>query len=62
VKRFEKDTAYYCKISQALESSTKEHDLTKEQLARALKVIEDEKKRQVLVKTQREARAKALTT
>jgi hypothetical protein len=62
VKRFEKDTAYYCKISQALESSTKEHDLTKEKLARALKVIEDEKKRQVLVKTQREARAKALTT
>ena len=62
VKRFEKDTSYYCKISQALESSTKEHDLTKEKLARALKVIEDEKKRQVLVKTQREARAKALTT
>jgi hypothetical protein len=62
VKRFEIDTAYYGKISQALESSTREHDITKEKLARALKVIEDEKKRQVLVKTQREARAKALTT
>ncbi|KAI5445736.1 hypothetical protein KIW84_013823 [Lathyrus oleraceus] len=61
VKRFEIDTAYYCKISQALESSMKEHDSTKEQLARDLRIIEDEKKRQVLVKTQREARAKALT-
>ncbi|KAI5412085.1 hypothetical protein KIW84_056952 [Lathyrus oleraceus] len=61
VKRFEIDTAYYRKIIQALESSTKEHDITKEKLARALKVIEDEKRRQLLVKTQREARAKVLT-
>jgi hypothetical protein len=61
VKRFEIDTAYYYKVNQALESSTKEHDLTKEQLARALSIIEDEKKRQILVKTQREARANALT-
>ncbi|KAI5389239.1 hypothetical protein KIW84_074772 [Lathyrus oleraceus] len=45
VKRFEIDTAYYCKISQALESYTKEHDITKEKLVRAVKVIEDEKKR-----------------
>jgi hypothetical protein len=62
VKRFEIDTAYYGKISQALESSTKEHDITKEKLARALRVIEDEKRRQVLVKTQREAKVKVLIT
>ncbi|XP_050917498.1 uncharacterized protein LOC127132587 [Lathyrus oleraceus] len=61
VKRFEIDTAYYRKISQALESSTKEHDITKEKLARALRVIEDEKRRQILVKNQRDARAKVLT-
>ncbi|KAI5443180.1 hypothetical protein KIW84_012010 [Lathyrus oleraceus] len=62
VKRFEIDTAYYCKINQALESSAKEHDITKGKLARASKVIEDEKRRQILVKTQREVRAKVLTT
>ncbi|KAI5444287.1 hypothetical protein KIW84_012787 [Lathyrus oleraceus] len=62
VKHFEIDTAYYGKTSQALESSTREHDITKEKLARALRVIEDEKRRQILVKTQREARAKVLST
>ncbi|XP_050919521.1 uncharacterized protein LOC127137070 [Lathyrus oleraceus] len=62
VKRFEIDTVYYRKISQALESSTKEHDLTKEKLARALRVIEDEKRRQILVRDQRDARTKVLTT
>ncbi|XP_050903038.1 uncharacterized protein LOC127115566 [Lathyrus oleraceus] len=49
-KRFEMDTAYYGKISQALASSTKEHDITKEKLARASKAIEDEKRRQILVR------------
>jgi septal ring factor EnvC (AmiA/AmiB activator) len=62
VKRFVIDTAYYGKISQALESSTKEHDITKEKLARALRDIEDEKRRQILVKNQRDARAKVLAT
>ncbi|KAI5394672.1 hypothetical protein KIW84_061344 [Lathyrus oleraceus] len=62
VKRFEIDTTYYRKINQALESSTKEHDFTKEKLARALRVIEDEKRRQILVKNQRDARAKVLAT
>ncbi|XP_050880952.1 uncharacterized protein LOC127084525 [Lathyrus oleraceus] len=62
VKRFEIDTAYYGKVSQALESSTREHDITKERLAKALRVIEDEKRRQILVKNQREARDKVLTT
>ncbi|KAI5388954.1 hypothetical protein KIW84_074560 [Lathyrus oleraceus] len=61
-KRFEMDTAYYRKISQALESSTKEHDITKEKLARALRVIEDEKRRQILVRDQRDVKAKVLAT
>ncbi|XP_050882061.1 uncharacterized protein LOC127085592 [Lathyrus oleraceus] len=60
VKRFEIDTAYYRKISQALESSTKEHDITKERLDRASKVIEDEKRRQILVRDQREDRVRVL--
>ncbi|KAI5443289.1 hypothetical protein KIW84_012085 [Lathyrus oleraceus] len=60
VKRFEIDTAYYRKISQALESSTKEHDITKERLARASQVIEDEKRRQILVRNQREDRVRTL--
>ncbi|KAI5399089.1 hypothetical protein KIW84_064457 [Lathyrus oleraceus] len=62
VKRFEINIAYYRKINQVLESSTKEHDLTKEKLARALRVIEDEKRRQILVKNQRDVRAKVLAT
>ncbi|KAI5426710.1 hypothetical protein KIW84_032225 [Lathyrus oleraceus] len=59
-RRFEMDTAYYRKISQALESSTKEHDITKERLARASRVIEDEKRRQILVRDQREDRVRIL--
>ncbi|KAI5383764.1 hypothetical protein KIW84_070936 [Lathyrus oleraceus] len=59
-KRFEMDTAYYGKVSQALASSTKEHDITKERLARASKVIEDQKRRQILVRDQRDDRARAL--
>ena len=59
-KRFEMDTAYYGKISQALASSTREHDITKEKIARASKVIEDEKRRQILVRDQRDARARVL--
>jgi hypothetical protein len=62
VERFEIDTAYYGKVSQALESSIKEHDLTKEKLARALRVIEEEKRRQILVRDQRDAGAKVLAT
>jgi hypothetical protein len=59
-KRFEMDTAYYGKISQALASSNREHDITKERLARASKVIEDEKRRQILVKGQRDDRVRVL--
>ncbi|KAI5419511.1 hypothetical protein KIW84_043615 [Lathyrus oleraceus] len=59
-KRFEMDTAYYGKISQALASSTREHDITKEKLARAAKVIEDEKRRQILVRDQRDNRVRVL--
>ncbi|XP_050911216.1 uncharacterized protein LOC127126347 [Lathyrus oleraceus] len=59
-KRFEMDTAYYGKISQALASSAKEHDITKERLARASKVIEDEKRRKILVKDQRDDRVRVL--
>jgi hypothetical protein len=59
-KRFEMDTAYYGKISQALASSNREHDITKEKLFRASKVIEDEKRRQILVRDQRDARARVL--
>ncbi|XP_050870382.1 uncharacterized protein LOC127073277 [Lathyrus oleraceus] len=59
-KRFETDTAYYGKVSQALASSTKEHDITKERLARASKVIEDQKRRQILVRDQRDDRARVL--
>ncbi|KAI5389842.1 hypothetical protein KIW84_075231 [Lathyrus oleraceus] len=59
-KRFEMDTAYYGKVSQALASSAKEHDITKERLARASKVIEDEKRRQILVKDQRDNRVRVL--
>ncbi|KAI5395412.1 hypothetical protein KIW84_061840 [Lathyrus oleraceus] len=59
-KRFEMDTAYYGKISQALASSNREHDITKERLARASKVIEDEKRRQILVKGQRDDRVQVL--
>jgi hypothetical protein len=62
VERFEIDTVYYGKVSQALESSIKEHDLTKEKLARALRVIEEEKRRQILVRDQRDAGAKVLAT
>ncbi|KAI5427126.1 hypothetical protein KIW84_032517 [Lathyrus oleraceus] len=61
-KRFEMDTAYYGKISEALASSNREHDITKERLARASKVIEDEKRRQVLVKEQRDNRVRVLIT
>jgi hypothetical protein len=60
VKRFEIDTTYYRKVSQALDSSTKEHDITKENLARALRDIEDEKRRQILVRDQRDARVRVL--
>ncbi|KAI5399981.1 hypothetical protein KIW84_065068 [Lathyrus oleraceus] len=44
-KRFEMDTTYYGKISQALASSNREHDITKEKLFRAskLQVKESEK-------------------
>ncbi|XP_050883183.1 uncharacterized protein LOC127086464 [Lathyrus oleraceus] len=59
-KRFEMDTAYYGKVSQALASSAKEHDITKEKLFRASKVIEDEKRRQILVRDQRDERARVL--
>ena len=59
-KRFEMDIAYYGKVSQALASSTKEHGITKERLARASKVIEDQKRRQILVRDQRDARARVL--
>ena len=59
-KRFEMDTAYYGKVSQALASSTREHDVTKERLARASKVIEDQKRRQILVRDQRDDRARVL--
>ncbi|KAI5407218.1 hypothetical protein KIW84_053462, partial [Lathyrus oleraceus] len=59
-KRFEMDTAYYGKVNQALASSTREHDITKERLARASQIIEDEKRRQTLVKDQRDARARSL--
>jgi hypothetical protein len=59
-KRFEMDTAYYGKISQALASSTREHDITKERLARASKVIEDQKRRQILVRDQRDDRVRVL--
>ena len=62
VNRFEMDTAYYGKVSQALESSIREHDITKERLARASKVIEDERRRQILVRDQRDARAKIIAT
>ncbi|KAI5446220.1 hypothetical protein KIW84_014165 [Lathyrus oleraceus] len=59
-KRFEMDTAYYGKISQALASSNREHDITKERLARASKVIEDEKRRQILVRDQRDDQVRVL--
>jgi hypothetical protein len=59
-KRFEMDTAYYGKISQALASSNREHDITKEKLFRASKVIEDEKRRQIIVRDQRDDRVKGL--
>ena len=59
-KRLEMDTAYYGKVSQALASSTREHDITKERLARATKVIEDEKRRQILVRDQRDDRVRVL--
>ncbi|KAI5390799.1 hypothetical protein KIW84_075910 [Lathyrus oleraceus] len=59
-KRFAMDTAYYGKISQALASSNWEHDITKERLARASKVIEDEKRRQILVRDQRDDRVRIL--
>jgi hypothetical protein len=59
-KRFEMDTAYYGKVSQALASSTREHDITKEKLARAAKVIEDQKRRQILVRDQRDDRVRVL--
>ncbi|KAI5398481.1 uncharacterized protein LOC127093271 [Lathyrus oleraceus] len=59
-KRFEIDTAYYGKVNQALASSTREHDITKEKLARAAKVIEDQKRRQILVKDQRDDRVRVL--
>ena len=61
-KRFETDTAYYGKVNQALASSTKEHDITKERLARASKVIEDQKRRQILVRDQRDDRVRILIT
>ncbi|KAI5391862.1 hypothetical protein KIW84_076600 [Lathyrus oleraceus] len=59
-KRFEMDTAYYGKVNQALASSTKEHDITKERLARASKVIEDQKRRQILVRDQRDDKVRVL--
>ncbi|KAI5410539.1 hypothetical protein KIW84_055879 [Lathyrus oleraceus] len=59
-KRFEMDTAYYGKVSQALTSSAKEHDITKERLARASQIIEGQKRRQILVKDQRDDRARVL--
>jgi hypothetical protein len=59
-KRFEMDTAYYGKISQALASSNREHDITKEKLFRASKVIEDEKRRQIIVRDQRDDRVRGL--